>query len=191
MRMPQIRLEQTYARIGMDIIKPQQRISQPQAELNLHQEPAVLDIERTPSHLDIDQSQAWNDLNIKDMYTMTRDIADYAHQQVLEGIARRAREGDRLAAIEKGGNPIADIAQENANPGPLDFNVGVLPSYGAVKIQFTPTQLQMNWKRGGVTIDPLIKQPTHEYIPGKVEVYLKQKESLKIDFTDPEVDMKL
>lgn len=191
MRMPQIRLAQTYAKIEIDRIKPQQRISQSPAELNLHQEPAVLEIEQTPSRLEIDQTQARYDVNLKDTHTMTRDFAHEAKQKVLEGVARRVSEGNRLAAIERGGSPIADIAREKATPPPLDYKVGMVPSHGAVKINFTSAHLQLNWKIGGVTVDPQIHKPTHEYTPGKVEVYLKQKESLTIDFTTHEVDIKL
>jgi hypothetical protein len=188
MKMPQIRLKQTYAQIGLDTTKSKQEIRQPHAELNLRQEAAKLTIDRTPSRLEIDQTQAWNDQNLKDPFTLSRDWADEAKQLVLEGIARRAEEGTQLSRIEQGGNPIAAIARGNTSPPPADFNFGVMPQYGSVKIQFHPSMLNIQWELGGKTMDPVIHQPVHEYTPSKVEVYVKQKESLSIDFVGLSID---
>ncbi|GAB7389195.1 hypothetical protein BSNK01_30330 [Bacillaceae bacterium] len=191
MRIPQIRIEQTFAQIGMETIRAKQEIRQPKAELNLRQVPAKLTIERTPGRLLIDQKQAWNDRNLKDPLTLTRDEAERARQLLLEGIARIAQEGDRLAAIEKGGNPIAEIAWENANPGPLDFNYGVIPRHGAVKIRYLPAQLRFHWTLGGATLDPVIHKPVHHYTPGKVNIYLRQRNSLSIDVVGLHTDQRI
>jgi len=191
MEMPQLRLSQTYAKIGMNIEKPKQSIQQPPATMEIRQEPANLEIVRTAPNLRIDQTQAWNEMNLKDPFTLTRDEAREAYQQWLEGIARRAAEGERLAAIENKGNPIAEIAQQSGSPGPANINIAFIPGYGSVKVDFIPGELHMNWKQGGAFINTEMNRPIHEYTPGKVEVYLKQKQSLTIDFTGREVDLKL
>lgn len=182
MQLPQVRLQQTYAKIGLEISEPQQKIRQPKADLNLSQEPAKVTIDRTPAKLEIDQTQAWNDRNLKDPFTLTRDEADRAHQLALQGIARVAQEGGRLAAIERGGKPIVDIAYENTTPGPIDFNYGVIPRLGAIKMRYHPTELKINVERGGAHFSPEIHRPEHQYTPGQVQAYLKQKQSLSIDF---------
>lgn len=191
MGIPQIRLSQTYAKIGLDIQKPKQSIQQPQAVMEIHQEPTKLEIRRSNWKLIIDQTQAWHEMNLKDPFTLTRDWAGDGYRQLLEGIAQRVAEGNRLAAIEYGGNPIADIAKQKNTPGPANFNIAFIPSYGSVKINFTPAELHINWRQGGTSIHTEARKPIHDYTPGKVEVYLKQKESLRVEFTGQEVDLKL
>lgn len=191
MQLPQIQIQQTFASIGIDPGKPRQEIQQPRAELNLEQVPAQLEINRTPSRLEIDQSQAWEDAGLKKVSTVSREYADLGKQYALEGIARRAQEVDQIRSIEQGGNPIATIAYENMNPGRAEINVAFIPSFGSVKIQFTPTQLDLQWTRGGVKLNPELKKPIHEYTPAKVEVYLKQKQSLSIEVVGGMYDRKL
>lgn len=191
MQIPLIRLQQTYAAIGISRTPPQQEISQPRAELNLEQQTAELTIDRTPSKLEIDQSKARSEVGLKGVLEMTSEAADRGRQYALEGIARRAGEGTRLAGIDKGGDPIVEMAREKASPGPAEFNIGFIPSYGSVKINFTPAQLDIHWKLGGVSINPELKKPIHEYTPGKTEVYLRQKQSLSIDFVGGALDQML
>ncbi|MBP1931497.1 DUF6470 family protein [Ammoniphilus resinae] len=188
MRFPQIRLTQTWAQIGLNQIKPSQEIEQPKAVMNLHQEPARLTIERTPGMMEIDQRQAWHDQNLKDPFTLNEENSAQARGQALEGIARRVQEGKRLAAIEQGGNPVAQIAKENTTPGPIPYNFGVMPGYGSVSFNFIPAEISINWEQGGAFMEPQTHKPIHEYSPGKVEMYLKQKESLAIDFVGGNLD---
>lgn len=191
MRVPQIQLSQNFAKIGMEIVKPKQMIQQPPAELEIKQEAAELEISQRGSKLVIDQTQAWNEMNLKDPFTLTRDWARDAYQQVMQGIARRVEEGDYLATIENKGNPIAEMARQSGSPGPARFNIAFIPSFGSVSINFIPGEVNMNWKQGGVFIEAETHKPIHEYSPGKIEIYLKQKESLTVDFIGHEVDFKL
>jgi Family of unknown function (DUF6470) len=58
MQIPQIRLQSTFMKIGLNIEKPVQRIEQPPAILKIEQPPAVLEIETIPGKLTIDQTKA-------------------------------------------------------------------------------------------------------------------------------------
>lgn len=191
MDIPQIRLSQVYAVIGLNIEKPIQTIQQPQARMEIQQVPSRLEVQQTKSLVMIDQTQAWNEMNLKNPFTLTRDLVRESYGQLLEGISKRVSEGNRLAAIEYKGNPIADIAKQNSNSGLPNINVTFIPSYGAVKIDFSPSDIRVNVEQGGTIINAEVQRPKHEYRPGKVEVYLKQKENLVIDFTGLEVDLTL
>ncbi|RKD24238.1 hypothetical protein BEP19_07485 [Ammoniphilus oxalaticus] len=191
MRIPQIRMSQTFAQLGIETEKPQQTIQQPKAEMAIQQQPTELKIERSPSILEIDQTRAWEEANLKGPATLARDWASASRQQGLEGIARRAEEGGQLAAIERGGNALADVAQTKSHPPPALFNITFIPSYGSVQFRFTPTKLDMNWTQGGVKIDAKSHQPLHEYKPGHVNIYLKQQESLTIEVMDQGLDVKV
>lgn len=182
MQIPQIRLQQTYAQIGIRTIQPVQEIQQIPAELSIKQNPPKMEIERNPSKLFIDQEQAWNELNLKDLATFSSDMVEYSKQEAMEAVAEIAQEGDQLASIEHKTDAISAIATNKANPGPVDFNIAFIPSPGSVKIHYTPTELHIEWKQGGAEIESTQHKPIHNYTPGKTEVYLRQMQELQIDF---------
>lgn len=190
MQLPQLRMQQTYAQIGLKTIKPVQEIEQPPADLSIKQVPAKMNIDRKPSHLEINQDQAWNELGFKNLGQLTSDHADYSKQEGLEAIARIAQEGDQLAAIERKGDPITSIAAQKANPEPADFNIAFIPSYGSVQIQFTPAELKIDWNLGKPEIDATLHEPIHRYTPGRTEVYLRQMQQLQIEVIGGNLDNK-
>ncbi|MEH7308902.1 DUF6470 family protein [Neobacillus drentensis] len=190
MQLPEIQLKQTYAQIGLRTTKPVQEIEQMPAELSIKQVPATMNIDRKPAHLDIDQEQLWNELNFKNNSVFSEDMAEFAKQEGLEAISEISQEGDQLAAIEKKTDAINSIVTSNANPSPAEFNIGFLPSYGSVKINFTPEELSIDWKKGGVEIEVIPHKPNHTYTPGKTEVYLRQMQALQIDFIGGTINTK-
>ncbi len=190
MQLPQIQLHQTYAQIGLRTTQPVQELEQLPAELSIKQVPANMNIDRKPSHLDIDQEQLWNELNFKSNSVFSEDMAEFSKQEGLEAIAEKAQEGDQLAAIEKKTDAINAIVTSKANPGPADFNIAFIPSFGSVKINYTPSELIIDWKKGAAEIDVTQHKPTHNYTPGKTEVYLRQMQDLQIDFVGGNINSK-
>ncbi|WP_040209385.1 DUF6470 family protein [Neobacillus jeddahensis] len=188
MQLPQIRLQQTYAQIGLRTTQPNQEIEQQPADLSIQQTPAQMEIDRTPSQLIIDQEQAWGELGFKSIPTLIADEAEFAKNEALMAVAEIAQEGDQLAKIANKRDALMDIVAQKANPEPAKINIAFIPSPGSVKIQFTPTEVHINWKQGGATIDSTQHRPTHNYTPGKTEVYLKQMQSLQIDFIGTNVN---
>ena len=188
MQIPQIRLHQTYAQIGLQTTQPVQEIEQPAAELSITQEPAVMNIQRVPGKLEIDQDQLWNELNLKDLGTFMADMADESRQVGIDAIGEKAEEGDQLAQIENKSDGIVAVVEQNRNPGPAEFNIAFIPSYGAVKINYIPEEMQIDWERGGAKIEVIPNRPIINYTPGKTEVYLKQMQQLEIDFVGTNIN---
>ncbi|MEH7356200.1 DUF6470 family protein [Neobacillus drentensis] len=191
MQLPQIRMHQTYAQIGLRTVEPVQEIQQIPADLSIKQYPSKMNIDRKPSQLEIDQEQAWNELNLKKISVLSADMAEFSRQEGLEAIAQISQEGDQLARIEHKYDAIASIAAEKGNPEPADFNVAFIPSYGSVKIHYTPSEVSINWKQGGAEIEFTPHKPIHNYTPGKTKVYLRQMQDLQIDFVGLNVNYKL
>lgn len=183
MRIPQIRLQQTYAQIGLQITQPKQEIEQTPADMQIKQIPAKMTIDRTPSKLTIDQDQAWSELGFKKTSVLVQEFAEAGKQAAIEAIGEIAQEGDQLAAIKQKTDAFIAIATEKGNPPPAEFNIAFIPSHGSVKIDFTPTELHINWERGGAEIEVNPNIPLHLYTPGQTEVYLRQRNQLQIDFT--------
>lgn len=182
MQFPQIRLEQTYAQIGLRQNKPVQEIQQVPAEVNYKQTPAQMTIERTPAKLEINQEQAWNERNLKGPAKLSVDHAEFSRQQALEAIAEIVAEGNQMARIETKSNAFADIDKNKLLAPPADFNVAFIPSHGSVQLNYQPTELKIDWQKGGVDFEVTPAKVIHDYTPGKTEVYLQQKPHLEIDF---------
>lgn len=183
MRLPQIRLESTFIKTGLQIQKPVQKIEQPKATQSIQQPKAELEINTAPGKLAIDQTEAKAQLGLKTIPRLVSEAAQEGRQAVLEGIGRRASEGDQLMRIENQGNPIPQIAEANAFKE-KQFGIGWIPSHGSVKLQYTPADVQVKVTPRKPIIDAQIQKPIHEYTPGNVSVYVEQKNSLKIDFVN-------
>jgi hypothetical protein len=187
-QFPQIRLQQTYAQIGLKITQPIQELQQKPAELSIKQESAKMTIEKKPSQFKVDDEQFWNDLGFKSIPTILQESAQNGRETVLEYIGTKAQEGDQLAKIENKSDAIVGIITDKVLPQKADFNIGFIPSPGSVKIQFTPAEIHIDWKKGGADIQVTPNKVVHNYTPGKTEVYLQQKQQLQIDFVGTNIN---
>lgn len=182
MNLPQIRLESAPARIEMKTQNVVNEIEQPQAELSIEQSAAELTINRTPSKLTISQMKAREDVDLKNISKRIEEFAQLGYQGWLEGIARRSQEGDELMRIEDGGNPIVEQAFRNGYSQMLEFNIGWVPKPGSVETSYDPGKVELYWNINKPSIKTTTKKPTYNYIPGKVNISMRQYNSLKIDF---------
>lgn len=184
MNLPQIRLQTQLAKINITTTPPQQSIEQPQADLDIQNPKIELEIERTPSKLTIDQTKAWEDMDLKHIFRRIEEFAENGYQDLLEGIARRARQGDELMNIENGGNPIAEQAKENSETPPKEFNIGWIPSHFSVKIHYEPGDVKINWRIQPAINNIKANKPILDYQPGKVNIKMAHYPDVKIEFTD-------
>lgn len=182
MNLPQIRLQTTSAKIEINTQPARQEIEQSAATLEIQQPAADMNIDRTPARLTIDQTKAREDMDLKHISKRIEEAAHQGYQDWLEGIARRSQEGDELMMIENGGNPIAEQAKRNAYSPMLDFNIGWIPNHGGVRTEYNPGKVEVNWDPNKPIINSRINKPNIQYTPGKVDVSIKQYNSLKIDF---------
>lgn len=188
MQLPQIRLESTFAKIGLNIQKPIQEMEQPKAEMNLHQEPAIMDIRQATGDLSIDSSRARASIGLRTSMQFSDMNAQYGYQQLMSAIARISQEGDQLAAIHTKRNAIADIASTR---GFLTSNENPPPSASddeGVDVNYQLHPVEINVERRGMKMDPVLSPPILKYTPGKVEGYMQQYNSLKIDVVGSQLD---
>ena len=100
----------------------------------------------------------------------------------MAGIARRAREGDMLMSIEKGGNAISSIIDSRTTPQQKALGIKFIPSANSVKMSYMPANVDIEVQKNEPKIDVKINKPIHNYTPGKVIVDLIQKPSIEIDW---------
>ncbi|MGG5255320.1 DUF6470 family protein [Neobacillus sp. SM06] len=182
MRLPQIRLESTSARIAIHTQNAKMEIEQPPAELSIQQPKADIEIAKIPSRLTIDQTKARADVDLKSTPQRIREAAQQGYQDALKGIARRIQEGEELMRIENRGNPIAEQAKNHHFLPEHEFTLGWIPSLGSVQINYDPGSLDIQWNVNKPLINVQNNKPIIRYYPGKVETSIQSYQSLKIDF---------
>ncbi|CEG25901.1 DUF6470 family protein [Bacillus sp. B-jedd] len=187
---PQIRISQVNAQIGLKRIDPVQEIQQIPAQLSMKQQPAKMSIERKAAILEINQDQARSDVNLKTRTDFLADVTAEARQAALEAIGQISMEGDQMAAIEQKGDALVSISADKGNPPPVETGIAFIPSPGAVKINYTPAELEIKWEQGGVETEFTPHKTIHNYTPGKTEVYLRQHQQLEIDFVGLNINSK-
>lgn len=157
------------------------QIHQQKADLSIRQPKAEMTIRRIPGKLDIDQSEAFAEEHLKSIKQLIADYAKRGRQAVMKGIARRVEDGNRFMRIEDGGHPIAELARLHSSDPPLRFNIGWMPkSAFSVKIHYHPGKLMIHWKTHSPQIHVKTHSPDIGYVPGNVNVYMRQRPSLDI-----------
>ncbi|MEQ6388778.1 DUF6470 family protein [Bacillaceae bacterium S4-13-58] len=182
MEFPQIRIQSQMAQLQIQQTPATQSIQQPKPTQTIRQPKAEMSIETTPGRLTIDQTQAWNDMDLKSVRKRMEEAAQLGKQKAMEGTARRVRQGVEMMEIEKGGNPIQSQAVENRFGHPKQFNIGWIPSPFSVKIDYQPAEVKIDVVPQRPVIEHQINKTIHDYQPGKVDVSLKQRAQLDIDF---------
>ncbi|MFJ6210777.1 DUF6470 family protein [Lysinibacillus sp. NPDC092081] len=184
MRLPQIQIQTTDAKIELEISKPQQHIEQPRATQSIEQPAAILEIHTTKGVLQIDSSQARRDIGMIGPLESSANYAEEGKQGSLEGIARRASEGRQLmenAGKGQGRATIQNIAKQNHGPHRVPFNIKFVPSVGSVKIDYTPGTTDINIERRDPIIDAKVNKPIIDYTPGNVTSTMVQRPDVNID----------
>ncbi|MFE0504610.1 DUF6470 family protein [Peribacillus butanolivorans] len=182
MQMPQIQLQSSSMKIGLNIDQPVQEIEQKAADQSIEQPRAILEIQITPGRLTIDQTKAREDMDLKSLSKRVEEFAQQGYQDWLAGMARRAQQGTELRHIEKGGNALADQARQNSKGPEKQFNLGWVPSHFSVQLDYQPAQVEIEATPQKPIIDVQVNKPNHTYTPGNVEVEVLQENSLDIDF---------
>lgn len=181
MQIPQLQIETSPAKLGLQIDKPQQSIQQPKATLSIEQPAAILDIRRTQPQLHVDSSEAYASMGLKSIARLNSEYVQEGLQAIQEGVARRASEGTQMMRIENGGEAIQDIAKQNATPPPQAINVRFLLGRFGVDISWTEGTTDIQAEPQKPKIDAQINAPIHDYTPGKVSGVMESYGHIQID----------
>lgn len=182
MNFPQIQIQTTKGILGLRSTSPTQEIEQPRATLDIQQPVAQITMDTTKPKLTIDSSQAHADVDMKNVFDRTREVASMSKQDLLDGMARRASEGSELMKIENGGNPISSISTRTGRQPYSSLGIKFIPSYGSVKVSFEPGSVDIRVEPQKPIINATPNKPVHTYTPGKVTGEMEQWPSIQIDF---------
>lgn len=184
----QLRITTTPALIGIRIQPAKVEMESPRPLLEMRWQKPQLNIEVEPVRVHIDQYECFAELGYKNFLDLARAEAQRGYQRVLEYIAQTAQDGDRLAAIELGGNPIADIAEErsydvpDAEPITLPIPKPRFYVTGGVSINFHPGKIHFN---------AIVSPVRFKVAPHRVDIYLRQYPSITIEYVGHHIDRRV
>ncbi len=184
--MLQLRIEQQYAKIAMDIKEPALKMQSTLPRLEIQITPAELEMESPRPRIHIDQRQCFADAGLKSPSVLSEACVARARSQVLEGIGRRVSEGNQLAQIN--GATVGAVAGNTyIFEDRLDFNCTAIPKQRpeisfdlqAVQVSYRPGDIQVQLRRGSVE---------NNFEMGKVDIYLQQMNYAKMYCAEPNIN---
>lgn len=187
MEFPQIRMHSQPAKIQIHSEPAQLHISQPSGDLTIKQPAAQISMRTKPGKLNIDQSQAWEDMNLLSAKKSIAKNAQAGQQTVLQGTARRARQGDALMRIENNTAPIKTQAVENGFSQQKRLGLTFIPSTFAVKTSYEPAELDIQVQTHQPIIEGRVNKPIIQYTAGRVETSLAQRQKLTIEVVNTKI----
>jgi len=181
MKLDQIQLNIQDAKVDLNITEPKQHIEQPRAQQHIEQPAATLEIHHTDAKLLVDSSQAYRDLGLISNAESIQNFAAKGQSAVMEGMARRASEGDAMMEIRKdnGRATLSNIAKQHDTFEQQRLGITWKPSIGSVKIKYQAGSLDIRIQAQKPKIDVQLGKVVHDYQPGDVTGTLIQREKVE------------
>jgi hypothetical protein len=160
----------------------------PENVLDIKAEKFSVSMETEEGTLDIDQNQCFNEAGLKDIRAFMDDYVNYSKQAASDGVDRIVSEGNSFADIQNDSDAFAQNADNNAfGIFEHEYNLDFIPK-SRPKIQYSPAKLNIDYEPGEIINNSIPKDNLGEYTPGKVDIYMKQKNSIEINFVRDEFD---
>lgn len=174
-------IRQTYAAIGMETERAQQQMESLPGEQTIHQQPAVMNFESTAAQLTVDSSEAWQALGVGPNLDWNSRIYSQMQSIFLEGLAQQVAEGRRMMDTSNPRSAFADLAKDALfRPNPVNYQVGT-PDFNNVRVHFSEAQVMTKIEPSQVEISYTPHKPTITASQGKLDIYLRQKNSIDIN----------
>lgn len=183
-----LRITTTNAQLAIETRKAQMNMNSTQPKLNINKVDTRLEMESELPKVLIDQYQCFAEAGLKNNMDILLEAKQLAMQKAAEYTAKIVADGNRLAAIESGDNPIPDFAERDAFPE-KEFGYGTIPTSrpkidvkGHLTIKPVHGKLEFNNEPGSLNVD---------VTPHEVNIYLKQKPSVEIEYLGEKVDTRI
>lgn len=175
------------AKVGINIYNASVNHKTTDAKLNIDTQETQIKIDSTMPKVLIDQSRCFSESGLKSNSELTADYAAKGVGKMNQGVARIVAQGNQLAQI--GSNPIPAQAKYNAyDQFNHEFGLVTMPRS---RPQVTLIEGKLNiGVSGDVKLDYNRGSVDAQYNPGKVQVYLEQKNYIKTKFEKTALDLK-
>lgn len=150
------------------------------SQLDIKIEQPQLEMQSTQPKVLIDQSQCFAESGLKSIGALISDTASFAYSKGLEAIGKIVDQGNQMADVHKG-DPIPDQAAYNAyDQFVREWNIVTMPR-SRPDITVIEGKVNITVKRGQVQNNTRLQLPKITYNPGKLDIYVKQHYSIKIN----------
>ena len=155
------------------------------SRLELHQKHAKVNISTEKPRVLIDQYQCFAEAGLKNNGDFAKAAAQRGYRQAIKVVGQTVRDGYSLAAIEYGGNPIAEIGKRNAYPE-KQFNLAFIPK-SRPKIEVVGS-IDTQWDKNSAGVKNGVEGRYHkgyvrmDFEPTKIDIYVKQYPSIDITY---------
>ena len=139
---PALLIERTDGRLSLDKRAEEVELQVQGQRLELEQTPRQVDMTVNYPRVNIDTTQSRIELGQHTMESFGRESAEKGSETAQEYIARKAAQGDELARIEEGGDPLIRQALDEVTPQ-KELNIRMAPK--------TPPQIEVS--PGDVRLD--------------------------------------
>ncbi|MBP1157804.1 MULTISPECIES: DUF6470 family protein [unclassified Paenibacillus] len=190
MQIPQIQIRQQNARLGIDADPGQLVIKQPKATIEMQAIHPKLHIDAEQGKLYIDNRRVQDALGNGPHLEVMNRIYSKCKEIVLQGIAKKVEDGNRMAMIHTGEDAIVALALQSTQD--LDFfeymYVGDA-SFDNIDIRFEPGKFDIQVEEGRVDIHVQSNRPEVQYYPGKLDIYVSQY--AQVEIIPPQMNIKI
>ncbi|MDQ0116554.1 DUF6470 family protein [Paenibacillus harenae] len=176
-------IRQTFAAIGIESRAAQQSIQSYSGDQQIKQPQAEMNFSSTPAQLEIDSSQAWSALAKGPHMEWNQQLYSQMKSVFLQNLAQRVQEGHQMANITNKRNAFADIAKNKVFDQSLVNYIPETPDYDNVHISYSPGDVDTAITPSLVEIEYTPIKPEIQVDRGKLDIYLRQKNSISIDVT--------
>lgn len=172
------------ARIGIETTNARLDFGQKKGRLEIKTNQAQLQVERGKPKVVIDQTIPFAEAGRKINSLFVQEYVDLGRQHVMQGIARRAQEGDMMARPPYG-NALVHIVISKLHQ-PVDYTIGTIPSTKP-EISFVDLEGYMSYQPATVESNYIIDDNQFNYTPGGVNIYMEAYHDVEISFIDRKV----
>ena len=185
--MVRLEISQTWGRLALQQHPAQLEIRTSLPQVAVRQEPAQLRVSSEAVQVEIDLTKAHADMGLKPPELFQGEQADVGWIKSTEGIARWARNGDRMAqSLGTGANILAEMGKEAMAPAP-EVNVDAVPKHppeisfsGDIWVDFTDPQLE---------VTASTQAPQITYTPGTVQLEVDPRPEIEIEVVGRFIDI--
>lgn len=185
--MLDLRINQQFARIGLEITDAQYKLNHKKADFHIEQDQSYLAAETVSSDLEIDYTPRLESMGFGNIWFMISDMRSKSDQSFQEGLDKMIRMGRQISEIEK--NPsIGNIVFEAVAPREPEVTIAAT---APIKISYTPGDINFQAQTGEVNISAeLGKVSMKDFIYPSVHAFLEQEPYLKIEVVGENIDLR-
>lgn len=187
----ELRITTTPALLGLNRTPGKLDMQQPKADQEIHTEQAKVKIQSTQPKILIDQTQCFSESGLKPISDFSRENAQYGISKMYDSVARISEQGTELSNIQDPSNKFAEQGLYNAyDQFQVDYNMVTMPR-SKPNITVIEGKTDITVEGGTVNHNVKVNKPIVDFKPGKVEIYIRQMNSINIEAVPSKLDKKV